>query len=488
MRNPVTVPATLTTEGPLRGTLPVDLYFADWSLVSRPDGLKAVGSDAISTPRVPDGTPVLVDDSMRPVEPWCTFLRLYSQNLRRNSVVAYARDALEFGRFLETRGVGVLDVSESDLVAYRANRFASGVSPRSWARQLVVIRALFTYLYETGRRDSLPWIQVGSRSVVTPRIPRTEMDVRALSHAQWVALRDVGFGGELPTGELDRSYRGRSTVRNACAAELALTTGMRLTEWSTLLDVEVRSEGAGTSLVLEACAKNGRRRRVYVPASTVQRVELYRCTERKSLVRKAQASLRRKLPNMAVVHDVDLPAGKLVYTLNGDERRDEFATIPPETRRVLVKVTPGGIEPLSLFVGRGGVPPSQRRWHQYFEEANDRLANFEGQVPIMPVAVTPHDLRHTFAVVMLRSLQARAAQLERSRPKHGFGTISEHIIHNPLLTLQRLLGHAGPSTTMVYLRYVDESDELIQRAFESWSDNERDYASYVLAQIEAQRP
>lgn len=58
----------------------------------------------------------------------------------------------------------------------------------------------------------------------------------------------------------------------------------------------------------------------------------------------------------------------------------------------------------------------------------------------------------------------------------------------PLLTLQRLLGHASPSTTMVYLRYVDESDELIQRAFESWSDNERDYASYVLAQIEAQRP
>jgi integrase len=57
-----------------------------------------------------------------------------------------------------------------------------------------------------------------------------------------------------------------------------------------------------------------------------------------------------------------------------------------------------------------------------------------------------------------------------------------------LLTLQRLLGHASPSTTMVYLRYVDESDELIQRAFESWSDNERDYASYVLAQIEAQRP
>ena len=59
----------------------------------------------------------------------------------------------------------------------------------------------------------------------------------------------------------------------------------------TLLDVEVRSEGAGTSLVLEACAKNGRRRRVYVPASTVQTVELYRNTERKSLVRKGPGEL-----------------------------------------------------------------------------------------------------------------------------------------------------------------------------------------------------
>jgi hypothetical protein len=63
-----------------------------------------------------------------------------------------------------------------------------------------------------------------------------------------------------------------------------------------------------------------------------QTFELYRNTERKTVVRKAQASLRRKLPTMAVVHDVDLSAGKLVYTVNGDERRDEFATIPRRRR------------------------------------------------------------------------------------------------------------------------------------------------------------
>lgn len=462
----------------------MELYYADWDLVSEGD---CDVLDSGDPPIVQDGTPVIVDDEMRPLEPWCTFLRLYSQNLRPNSVYAYARDALEFGRFLDARGVGVPDVCERDLVAFREHRRREGVSARSWSRHLVVIRALFTYLYETGQRDSMPWIQVGSRSVVTPRTPRTEMDVRALSHTQWIALRNIGFGGELPSGELDRSYRGQSTVRNVCAVDLALTSGMRLTEWSTLLNVEVPSSDSGASLVLEACAKNARRRRVYIPASTVKAVELYRGTERRSLVRKTQAALRRKLPTLAVVTHVDPAAGKLTYQYKGIDKRDEFAAIPPGVRRLLVSIDEAGsIEPMSLFVGKGGRPPSQRRWHQYFEDANDRLAAFGSATPTMPPAVTPHDLRHTFAVVMLRSLQRRAAQFEKSRPRTGFGTISEHIVHNPLLTLQRLLGHASPSTTMVYLRYVDESDELIQRAFDSWSDDTRDYATYVLEELEAQ--
>ncbi len=462
----------------------MELYYADWSLV--PEGY-CDALESSDSPIIQGGTPIIVDDEMRPLEPWCTFLRLYSQNLRPNSVYAYARDALEFGRFLDARGVGVLEVCEQDLVGFRKHRLGGGVSARSWSRHLVVIRALFTYLYETGQRDSMPWIQVGSRSVVTPRTPRTEMDVRALSHAQWFALRNIGFGGELPSGELDRSYRGQSTVRNVCAVDLALTSGMRLTEWSTLLDAEIPSSDGGASLVLEACAKNARRRRVYIPASTVRAVELYRGTERKSLVRKAQKALRRKLSTLAVVTRIDPAGGKLTYRRQGLDRREELAAIPPDVRRLLVRIDDtGSIEPMSLFVGKGGRPPSQRRWHQYFKDANDRLAAFGSATPTMPPAVTPHDLRHTFAVVMLRSLQRRASQLEQCRPRTGSGTISEHIVHNPLLTLQRLLGHASPSTTMVYLRYVDESDELIQRAFESWSDSTRDYATYVLDELEAQ--
>lgn len=459
----------------------MDLYFADWQ------GAEKLGMADIDLPRVrevPDRTPIIVDSGMRPVEPLCTFLRMYSETVSQNSIYAYAIDTIRFTRFLHENNTDVLAASRADLLRYRKERLASGLSKRSWSRELVVIRALFRYLFETGQRADLPWIRVGSRSLVTPKITETELDVRALSHEQWTAFKNIGMGGELPTGELDPSYRGRCTVRNTCAAELALTTGMRLNEWRTLLEIEVPPNDHAVSLPLAACAKNGRFRRVYVPLSTVEIVNLYRETERKSAVRRAQPLLRKRLPSLAIAEKIDTSAGKIAYSYEGHSHRKKFADIPADIRSILVKQGPDGwIEPLSLFLGNTGRPPSARRWHQYFHDANERLAAFGFGPPKMPAAVTTHDLRHTFAVVMLRGLQEIAAKIEATRPRTGTGTISEHIVHNPLLTLQRLLGHASPATTMIYLRYIDESDDLIQRAFESWADSKRDYASHVMEQI-----
>jgi site-specific recombinase XerD len=463
----------------------VELYFADWSSVAQ---LGIAGLNRPESPAVTDATPIIVDDTMRPVEPLCGFLRMYSENVSENSVKAYARDILRFAKFLNESGSTVLQAKRSDLVGYRENRLSSGLSMRSWARELVPIRVLFQYLLETGQRTDLPWIRVGSRSLVNPKLTKTDLDVRALSHEQWLAFRNIGLGGELPSGQIDNAYRGRCTVRNTAAAEFALTTGMRLREWSTVLDFEVPASANAVNLALQSCAKNGRFRRVYVPVSTVQLLDTYRRTEREAAVRRAQKLLRQQLAQLAVATDIDISAGRITYTLEGRSHRSKLAVIPPKVRRILVKTAEDGwIEPLSLFIGNTGKPPSLRRWHEYFKCANDRLASMGFGPPAVPDAVTTHDLRHTFAVVMLRGLQEIAARIEASRPRTGTGTISEHIIHNPLLTLQRLLGHASPSSTMVYLRYIDDSDELIQRAFESWSESERDYASYVLEQIEREK-
>lgn len=160
--------------------------------------------------------------------------------------------------------------------------------------------------------------------MVSPRIPKTELDVRALSHAQWITVRDIGFGGQLPNGAMDCSYRGRSTVRNVCAVELALTTGMRLSEWSTLLDCEIAHDLHGVSIALQACAKNERSRRVYIPASTIAHRSTSTGTPNAwRSFRKSQASLRSKLASLAVVTEIDHSAGKLLYRMGSENKRTQ---------------------------------------------------------------------------------------------------------------------------------------------------------------------
>lgn len=458
----------------------VHLAFTDWSLVDSELRLE-LSSEPHGSHLVQDGTPVLLDDSLWPMEPWSSFLRTYGQSTSDNTLRAYGRDAHQFARYLDARGIRLQDVEHQILVDYRDHRFAQGISQRTWGRELVVIRALFNYVIQIGLRQDLPWIQVGRYSVANPRMTHQEMDVRALSKEQWEAFRRVGLGGELPDGSMDPAFRGRETGRDVTAAELALTTGMRLQEWSSLLTLELPERtDAGATVYLEATAKNQRRRAVYIPSGTMRIVDLYRATERAELIRRAQKGLVARRSELAVVESIDHGGGRLRYRVGGVVHKKVLERIPVGHRRVLVEDRDGVIEPLSLFLGRGGLPPSRRSWHAKFHSANRRLTGFREELPGMPTAVTPHDLRHTFAVVLLRSLQRRALEHESTRQKVGTGTISEHIMFNPLLTLQRLMGHASPSTTMVYLRYVDESHELIQRAFEQWDDPLLEYADYVL--------
>ncbi|MFB6878666.1 hypothetical protein [Streptomyces sp. NPDC056323] len=65
------------------------------------------------------------------------------------------------------------------------------------------------------------------------------MDVRHLSFGQWRFLKQVGLRGLLPDDRMDRSFRGSAPLRNSSAGELAVTTGMRLREFTCLLDIEV---------------------------------------------------------------------------------------------------------------------------------------------------------------------------------------------------------------------------------------------------------
>jgi len=65
------------------------------------------------------------------------------------------------------------------------------------------------------------------------------------------------------------------------------------------------------------------------------------------------------------------------------------------------------------------------------------------------VTGTFHALRHTFAGAMLAFLQRQTQRVPEL---------------NPLLTLQTILGHADPSTTMIYLRMLATDLTAIENA------------------------
>lgn len=93
----------------------------------------------------------------------------------------------------------------------------------------------------------------------------------------------------------------------------------------------------------------------------------------------------------------------------------------------------------TLFLTDDGRPLTPRRIGAIFGEACKRAG----------VTGTFHALRHTFAGAMLAFLQRQTRRVPEL---------------NPLLTLQTILGHADPSTTMMYLRMLATDLTAIEEA------------------------
>ncbi|KAB2344142.1 hypothetical protein [Actinomadura rudentiformis] len=94
------------------------------------------------------------------------------------------------------------------------------------------------------------------------------------------------------------------------ALELALLTGMWLQEWSTLLLPElgegIRRPGEPVDFDLEACAKYGLRRSVYVPPASLAMIDTYLMLERQDVAEASARSLARRRNDLFVVTKVNI--------------------------------------------------------------------------------------------------------------------------------------------------------------------------------------
>lgn len=356
------------------------------------------------------GVPMLLDGSMRLVEPACAWLMhvalVRGRTRSPQTWRAYGEALYDWWQTLEANGWAWDRVGYHEVAAYRDRMLTecSGHTGRPYARatinaRLRTIALFYRWCADYGLTGSVPFTSHDvsvARSRPAPFLVHVDASGGVRS-ANELVLREVHALPRPLAPDAIRRVVAPLGARDRLIVEWAALTGMRRMEVAGLGRTALPRTGAmefASSPVVPVrldVTKGGKVRQVYPPLPLVDRTRAYLREERATALRRA--GLR------AV----------------------------------------GYREPAALFLtGRGG-PMTPRRVGAMFAAAA-RAASVEASF---------HALRHTFAGVMLRQLQRQAERYPEM---------------NPLLTLQAILGHADISTTTMYLRMLAVDLEAIEAA------------------------
>jgi integrase len=278
------------------------------------------------------------------------------------------------------------------------------------------------------------------RNLAKERAGRPHATLRWLEPDRLAFFLAVGLGGLLPDGSEDSAFVGRNAARNRAFGELLAASGVRAQEGSYLLVHELpAADGPRDRLVAlnvpGAIAKGGVPRRTIVSTAALRMIESYVRIER------------------SAVGGGWSPAGALEVrdtTADGgcvEGRWARWGAVDVHARARLAENGAAITWPLSAVGG------PMVDWSDVFARATERCRAFEPGFP----RVTPHTLRHTFAVHTLRRLVSQTVRRVREHEEDpALDVLAGYWrIHDPLLALRDLLGHASVTTTQVYLHAVD---------------------------------
>ena len=413
-----------------------------------------------------------------------------------HSLRSYAYDLLVWVRFLdEARGKTVWLATRDDVDAYhRARRqgdAAHRISAASWNRAVAALDKLYRWAVEDGIIAQSPftyrdvWRRMPSGRGRTITVARNQAyeraairsDVKFITIEDYRRFRDVGLQGLAVDGGARHGARDRNGNRNALFADLLITTGLRLEEASSLLAVEIeeairvstsarlRHDANGDRQVAfklpAALTKGDRGRTIRIPATLLARLRSYLEVERANAVAKFQ--VRNGAQRMPAGIVASISGGTVEVTAkDGKPTPLRLETVTPDERRRLILHDAGGkaVEPAALWLSEIGLPLAPNSWEAVFARASRRC-----QDAGLPFDVSPHQLRHSFAVHML-ALLIRQRFGEVSKAEDLSGAAYRRLLGDPLQQVQRLLGHSSLATTYIYLDHLADCQDTVDAAVE----------------------
>jgi integrase len=262
--------------------------------------------------------------------------------------------------------------------------------------------------------------------------------------ADFAGLFCYAMAGLGEDGREDPGFRGRFPGRNSAVTRLALSTGMRRREFSHLLVYEVpplpRQPTQVPVLfpVPPLAAKGRKARTTWIDYDVLAAVHDYIGLER------ALGAVRWRPADPLEVRDPDLFGARV----NG--RRTSWSALTPGDRLRLV-ASDGG----SCLLARDARGGPFTDWGTLFRRTSRRVrGSFEPRFP----DVSPHRLRHSFAMATLERLVSghyrRAAEVVSAAGADA-GLALYLAKADPLMILRDLLGHSSVSVTEIYLKRLD---------------------------------
>jgi site-specific recombinase XerD len=375
---------------------------------------------------------------------------------------AYALNWAEWARFVRARGSDPLSATPDDVAAFfavqRLDPSGASVEPATWNRKVAALENFYRWAVDRGLMSASPfvyreaWARGGDgvvramrRNLAKERSGRRHATLRWLEQDRLAFFLSIGLGGLLPNGSEDPTFMGHHAARNRAFGELLAASGLRAQEGSLLLVHELpTADGPGDRLVAlnvpGVVAKGGVARRTIVSIAALRMIASYVRLER------SQASGRWSPERALEVRDATADGG----LVNG--RAVRWTGVDAQARVRLVESGVAMAWPLSSTGG------PMTDWSDVFARATERCRTFQSDFP----RVTPHTLRHTFAVHTLHRLVRQT--VKRVREHAGDPALDVLAgywrVHDPLLALRDLLGHASIATTQVYLQAIDPTRML----------------------------